>query len=193
MHPGSHPNQARSRWWAKALTYSLAATFAATAAGALLGALGSSVPQDGRAAAASVVAVLAVAVGTVDLNSRRLPVLQCDRETSQRGMRTGPIRWAMRNGVALGIGATSRVGFWLWYLVPVGALLEGNPVPGGLIFGVYGFVRGWSVWLLALGLLDRVAGGDPALWLLTRYGTARFLTSSHLLLVGVAVVVAVGF
>lgn len=144
-------------------------------------------------ATTSVAAVLAVAVGALDLGSRHLPVIQCDRETSQRWMRTDPLRWATRNGAALGIGATSRIGFWLWYLVPVSALLVGNPLLGGLIYGAYGFVRSWSVWLLLLGLLDHMPGGDPTTWLTWRYWGVRRLTAGLLLLVGVAVAISVGF
>lgn len=99
----------------------------------------------------------------------------------------------MRNGAALGIGATSRVGFWLWYLIPVGALLVGSPIFGGLVYGAYGFVRGWTVWLLLLGLLDRMWGDDPAAWLTARYWAARRLAARYLLLLGMAVAVAVGF
>jgi hypothetical protein len=193
VHLGSHHNRAGSGWRAKALAFSLASTLAAATTGALLGTVGSSAPTEGRVAVASVAAVLSIAIGVIDLGSRRLPVLQCDRETSQSGLRLRPYLWAMRNGAALGIGATSRVGFWLWYLIPVGALLVGSPVLGGLIYGTYGFVRGWSVWLLLLGLLNRVPGGDPSGWLISRYGTAQLLTSGHLLMVGVAVAVAVGF
>lgn len=193
MNSGIHHIESRRRWWDKALAYSLSSTIAGVAAGIALGTLGHTLPTDGRVAIVSVVAILAVALGVLELGTRRVLLVQCDHETSQRWRRTHPFRWAIRNGSTLGIGATTRVGFWLWYAVPVGALLVGSPVLSAFVYGTYGFVRGWSVWLLLVGTIDGPSGGTRALWLLTHNRAAQLLTAGALLLVGVAVTITVGF
>jgi hypothetical protein len=65
-------------------------------------------------------------------------------------MHRGPLGWATRNGLALGIGATSRIGFWLWYVMPVTALLSASPLAGAAIYGLYGALRAGGVWVLLL-------------------------------------------
>jgi hypothetical protein len=165
---------------------------AGAAFGALLGAVGNHLPDDVRAAGASVLAVLATVVGILDLGSRRLRVLQIDRETSRQWPHAGAFRWALLNGSALGVGATSRLGFWLWYVVPSSALLLGDPTVGAVLYGVYGLVRGFGVWGILL-LPNHVSGEDSTIWLLRQYATARLVTAGQLIVVGMAVVVAVGF
>ena len=66
-------------------------------------------------------------------------------------MQNGPLWWAIRNGVTLGFGATSRIGFLLWYVVPIGALLFGSPALGAAIYGTYELVRGAAAPAILLG------------------------------------------
>ena len=160
--------------------------------GALLGIVGSLLSLDVRLAIASILSIVAVTLGGLELGSRRVPVLQCDRETPKNWVYMGSLQWAVRNGLALGFGATSRIGFWLWYVVPIGALLLARPALGAVIYGTYGVFRGMAVWIIILGL-DRWSGGDDtALWLIGRAQTARAIAAGYLVLIGMAIAIAVG-
>lgn len=105
-----------------------------------------------------------------------------DRETPQSWLEGGVVQWAVRNGVALGLGVTTRIGYWLWYAVPVICLLAGRPLPGALVYGLYGLVR--------------TGVGAPALSLvLSRIGSGVFvarLTDVRRRLLGAQGVVLVG-
>jgi hypothetical protein len=112
------------------------------------------------------------AVGGRELVSRRLvPPPQLDRETAVGWLELGPYRWAVRNGAALGLGATSRLGYWLWYLVPVGAFAAGTPLLGAVVYGAYGLVR--SLPALPLYLDMRGGTGRLSRALLEHYPTWR--------------------
>lgn len=111
---------------------------------------------------------------------RRLP--QIDRETEQSLLGHGPLEWATLNGALLGLGFTSRVGYWIWYLVPITCFILGAPVIGAIVWATYALTRlgiavslaGWmhhhpdqisqiSRWLLALrprarGIVGPAAG-----------------------------------
>lgn len=194
MHATSHRNQAGSSWVTKAVTYSVAATVAGAATGALLGAVGAVMPFSARVAISSVLALIAIAIGFMELGPRPRRVPQCDVETPQRWMNAGPLRWATLNGAALGIGATSRIGFWLWYAIPLGALLLGDPVLGALIYGLYGLVRGWAVWaFLLLPTPIGMRGDTFGLWVVTHVETSRIIAAAQLIALGTAVTIAVGF
>lgn len=109
-----------------------------------MGQLASGVPEEYRSATA-VGMLLAITVGLV---TRPDEPLQFDRETHQRLLHFGPLRWSLVNGGLLGLGITSRVGYWLWYVVPVGTWGVGSWWAGGAIWGLYGFGR-----LAATGVL----------------------------------------
>ena len=192
MNSDPHRNQHGSSWWAKAIVYTAAATAAAAAAGWGLGLVGSQVPFRARLAAAALLALTAVVVGVLDLARIGVSVVQCDRETAQAWLTAGPLRWAARNGAALGVGVTSRIGFWLWYAIPASALLLGDPLHGALLYGVYGFVRAAAVWPMLLGWLNRVDGGDPSTWLVFQHDRARRWTALYQIALGAAVSVLVG-
>lgn len=118
------------------------------------------------------------------------------RETPQRWVHFGALGWAVRNGLALGYGATSRIGFWSWYAVPLGALLGGDPVAGALVYGGYGLTRGGAAWLLiaATAILRRRGAGfdDLALWLLGRQASAHAVSATLMLFLGGLVAIAGG-
>ena len=185
-----HRNQAGRSWISKAVVYSLSSALAGLAAGAVLGAVGSHLPLDFRLAAGSILAIAAVAVGGLELFGRRIQPLQFDCETPQRWVRRGPLAWAIRNGLTLGFGATSRIGFWLWYAVPLGAFLVGDPLFGAVTYGTYGLFRALgAVFILLVMLRSKVDISD---WLIEHYGTARILTTGQLTLLGVATAIVVG-
>lgn len=175
------------------MAYTMAASLAAAGSGGVFGLIGTQLSLPGRAAIASLLALLGLAVGVLDLGSSRLSVLQCDRETPQSWMRFGALRWAAVNGAMLGLGFTSRIGFWLWYVVPAGSLLLGDPWLGAAIYGLYGFVRSGAIWLLVSGKLNRVGRGEPSDWLIMQYGRAQTVTAAQLVVLAAATVLIVGF
>lgn len=153
--------------------------------------IGSLLSQDFRAAMASLLAVGAIIMGGLELGGCRIRILQCDRETPQRWVHKGALRWAAQNGLALGCGATSRLGFWLWYSVPAGALLVGRPELGAAIYGTYGLIRGMAVWIIIL-TMTHSPKIDFADWLITRNPIAHRLAAAELMLLGLIVVVTIG-
>lgn len=192
MYSDPYRRQDGAGWKAKTTAYTAAASIAAACAGSVLGLVGTQLSLPGRAAIASLLALLGLAAGVLDLGSSRLPLLQCDRETPQSWMRFGALRWAAVNGAMLGLGFTSRIGFWLWYVVPTGSLLLGDPWLGAAIYGLYGFVRSGAVWLLVLGKLNRVGRGEPSDWLVMQYWRARTVAAAQLVVLAAATVVIVG-
>ena len=185
-----HRNQAGRSWQSKAAVYALASAVAGLVAGTVLGTVGSLLSLDIRLAVGSILAVAAIAVGSLELWGRRPQPLQFDCETPQRWVNTGPLRWAIRNGLTLGFGATSRLGFWLWYVIPLGAFLIGNPGAGAAIYGTYSLVRalGAPVILLCSARLET----DISDRLIAGYDAARVLAAGQLVFLGVATAVVVG-
>lgn len=172
------------------MVYSLSSALAGLAAGAILGTIGSLLSFEFRLAVASLLGVLAILIGVLELSGRRIQVLQCNRETPPQWLDPGPLRWAIKNGLALGFGATSRIGFWLWYAVPIGALLAGAPELGAVVYGTYGFVRGAGVWGILLG--HHTASFDVSDWLFEHTKTAKKLAAGQLIFLGVVVSIVVG-
>ena len=185
-----HRNQAGRSWISKAVVYSLSSALAGLATGAVLGVVGSLVPLDFRLAAGSLLAVVAIALSGLEFFGRRIQPLQFDCETPQRWVRRGPFAWAIQNGLTLGFGATSRIGFWLWYAVPLGAFLVGDPLFGAVTYGAYGLLRALgAVFILIVMMRTEVDISD---WLIEHYGTARILATGQLTLLGVATAIVVG-
>jgi hypothetical protein len=185
-----HRNQAGRSWTSKAIVYSLSSALAGLVTGAALGAVGSLLPLDFRLAIGSILAVVAIAVGSLELSGRRVQPPQFDCETPQRWVHKGPLRWATQNGLTLGFGATSRIGFWLWYVVPLGAFLVGDPELGAVIYGTYGLIRGLGAVFMLLSMLRlRVDISD---WLIKQYGIARVLAAGQLVFLGVTIAIIVG-
>jgi hypothetical protein len=91
--------------------------------------------------------------------------------------------WAARNGLAMGTGFTTRIGFWLWYAVPVSALLSASVLEGAAIYGAYALVRGSSPLLLIPNL--RRSSGNWQLALITRSSSARLVSGAAVLALSV--------
>jgi hypothetical protein len=186
-----HRNQATRGPVVKLVTYIAASTVAGAAMGGALGALGSVVPIDSRIVLAVVLAPAAAVLGALELAGRMMP-FQCDRETPQRWVHLGPLRWATVNGAVLGRGATSRLGFWLWYVVPLGAFLFGHALVGAVVYASFSAVRAFSAGFILLawritGDADRVAD-----WLFRRAGLARRIAAGQLMLTGLAMSIMIG-
>jgi hypothetical protein len=164
------------------------------ATGALLGTAGGLLAPAIRLATASLLGLVAMAIGASEL-AGKVPLLQCDRETPQPWMQHGALRWALRNGLTLGCGATTWLGFWLWYVIPASALLSGDARVGALLYAGYGTARG-SAALLLLALMrfgQRPLGRDDvAIWVLEQRTLAQRLAAACLLTVGAAVAVTLG-
>lgn len=117
----------------------------------------------------------------------RVPLPQRDVETPQVLLHRGPLWWAMGNGALLGLAVTSRIGFWLWYVVPIGCLVSGSPVTGALVWGLYAVAR--------LAVIDviawRMVGGerrihDLTAWLVESRARLRTASTIATVLAGVA-------
>lgn len=159
-------------------------------AGAGLAVLGSHLPSSTRAGLATVIAVVGGGLALVQLTGRPLAPLQCDRLTPKRWARQSALGWALRNGASLGLGAFTRIGFWLWYAVPAAAFLSGRPLVGALVYGTYGLVRGLGVWaMIAAWQWRRVETGE---WLVGQSARARTLAAAALAALAAFVFVAVG-
>lgn len=118
-------------------------------------------------------------------------MIQCDRETPQAWIHSGPIKWAVYNGVVLGNGATSRIGFWLWYLVPGAALLAGSPLRGAIVYGAYGLARGLWPGLITV-VANARSGWDYSLALITMGPLARTATSAYTFVLGLVLTISIG-
>jgi hypothetical protein len=176
-------------WWGKAAVFGFASTSSGVVIGSLLGLVGATIGSEIRVAAATAAAIGGVFLSLMGLSGHQLKVLEIGRETPQQWLEHGPIYWAIVNGAALGIGGTSRIGFWLWYAIPVGALLLGHPLLSAVVFGVYGAARGFAAWVgLALDNPHR----DIAGWLIGRYKVAHTLGMRYLLSMSVAGIFSIG-
>ena len=184
-------NQASSSWITKAIVYTLVSSFTGIVAGGLLGAAGGLLSFEYRIVIASLLGAIAVILGSLEIAGHRVRLPQLDHETPQSWMNVGPVRWAARNGFTLGLGAISRIGFPLWYSIPVGAFLIGRPGLGIVVYGTYSTVRAMAVWALIPGG-SRLLGKGYQDWLIEHNGAARILTSAQLLLLGVVVIVTIG-
>jgi hypothetical protein len=88
------------------------------------------------------------------------------------------------NGAAIGVGASSRIEFWLWYVVPLGALLSGSVLSGVALYAIYGLARAAGVWVILLAPQTRKRGFDVlALRLVRRIPDARIVARAQLLVV----------
>jgi hypothetical protein len=184
-------------WQARALLYTVAALSAAGLSGLVLGTLGRAIDPSTRAGAATLLAAVGLFVGLVRLAGARLAPLQCDRETPQSWLHQGLRLAAIKNGLALGNGATTRLGFWSWYLIPLSALLLGDPLAGAAIYGVYGLTRGVSAWIwIVMTVRAHRIGADPRdipPRILGWGHVASYVSAAQLTAVATVVLVAVGF
>jgi hypothetical protein len=135
---------------------------------------------------------VAVWPATLELRGRRCRLPERDRETPRSWVLLGRRRWAVRNGVALGVGAWSRIGFASWYAVPAGCLLVGSAPFGALLYGLYGLARSVAVlpMMAAIRSHGEIPVGD---WLFSRRRLAHKVLGADLLVLAGLVVVVVGF
>ncbi len=185
-------NQATGRWRTKLAVYVSSAVAAGLATGFALGSVGSMLPATFRIAIGTLLSLLAIGVAAVGLAGHRLPLLQFDRETPQRWMHLGPVNWALRNGAALGFGASTRLGFASWYVIPATAFLFADPVLGALIYALYAASRAGSAGVLIWANRGRPGFDDRALRLVGSSANVRSFADAHLLAFGLTAFVMVG-
>lgn len=186
MHRGT-----RIRNWPRGAVFTGSSLVAGVSVGAAAGLLGSTIPVDVRTGLASVFAAALVVVGIFELMPRGLRPLECRRETPKDWVYRGkPMRWAVQNGLALGCGALSRLGFCLWYVVPLACLFSGSVLLGAAIYGAYGVARGFFVWPLIF--VAHATELDLGEWLIARSTTAKRIAAVELITVCTAIAVGVG-
>ena len=126
----------------------LTATAAAAGAGvfALIAGSGAAFPAPSRglfAAAASLALVTAA--------WRRSRPWQRDAETPTEWLEREGLGVAVRNGLALGAGFLTRLGFWLWWVLPVLVFESGSVRAGAIVGAAYGAARLGGSSLIAVG------------------------------------------
>ncbi len=141
-------NQAGRSWWSKGIAFSVSCALVGAGVGAALGTAGALLGPSARDGVVTLLSAVGLVAGLCEAVGRAARLFQCDRETSQRLLARGAIRGAIANGCRLGHGMTTRIGFSLWYAVPVAAFAVRDPRTGAAIYGMYGFVRGICPWLL---------------------------------------------
>lgn len=184
-------------WRSKAIAFALSSGIAGIIAGATLGGIGQLVPPGARLTLVTLASLFALALGVQESLQLGLSPVQCNHETPQSWLRGGALRWALTNGAALGLGCTSRIGFWLWYVIPAGCLAFADPWAGAAVYGTYALARGLAplgylmtaryLWLRRLGDGDSLSG-----WLLTHRAAAQVSSGAALACVGAAVGLLVG-
>jgi hypothetical protein len=128
-------------------------TLAGATLGYLLGGAGEALPVDVRAAATALLSVAAIAISATELIvHRRIAVLQRNRETRRDWLFQRPLLGAFRTGAVIGAGFLTRIGYWLWYVVPVASLAAASAAAGAALFGGYAFVRAIAPALLSLAV-----------------------------------------
>jgi hypothetical protein len=181
----------RTDWRVTGALFTVSAAASGAAVGAVLGFLGGQLSLGLRAYIGVVIAVIALAVGTLSVAGVRVPVPQWNRQTPQRWLGYGAIRWSVLNGVALGAGFLSRIEFLAWYAVPIASFCFGQTASGIVIFGSYGLARGALVWLLLLTLVVRHTNQtDLSERLFTLNGTAHRVGGYVLLSLAISTIVA---
>lgn len=139
---GVHRDQRFRSWRLKLTVFATSGVAAGAVCGAVLGWLGGMLlPASSRIGLAVIGGLGAATVAVTGIAGKRVRLPQWERETPQRWTRGGALRSAAFNGAAMGSGFTTRIGFWLWYVVPVGAVLSGSPVAGAALYVAYAATR----------------------------------------------------
>ncbi|HEX8087116.1 MAG TPA: hypothetical protein VF529_22750 [Solirubrobacteraceae bacterium] len=176
----------------KQVLYTLAGAAGGALAGLLFAGAGVLAGADARVGVTLAAVVPLVGLGLWEASGRRARLAQRDEETPQRWLHLGPVRWAVANGASLGFALTTRLGFPLWYVIPVLAFAAGNLWFGPALWATYGIVRtSLAWWILAYmrnrrpdSVLDGLIRLQPRL----RRLTAMLLTVDGSALVVLAVV-----
>lgn len=176
----------RSSYWIfVGLSHAASGVLAGAVTGVLLGLLGGAFADVVRDRLVTIGALIALTVGVLNFLGKGLRPPQFDRETDRAWLGASPLRWAILNGTALGIGIVTRLGFWAWYLIPGLALLSGAPLLGGLTYAVYGGVRTASVFGWFRGQPSSHPSASEVTRVLSWNGAARRLSALTLIVAGI--------
>lgn len=127
--------------------YTTSAAITGVIAGSAAGLIGQLSDPALRIACAAAVAVLGTGLGIYEaLGGRR--IVQWNRETPKRWIHSSWLTGSIKNGIAMGLGVRTRIGLWLWFVIPVSSILLGDPILGMIVWGGYGLGRGIAPWLL---------------------------------------------
>jgi hypothetical protein len=195
MYRGVSRGDTPGGWIALAAVFVIGSVVAGTAAGFFLGGMGTAVSPDGRATIVALLALAGIVIATGEvLRGWRIPVLQWNRETPREWLLHRPLLGAFRTGLAIGSGFATRIGFWLWYVVPLAAFASGSVVAGAAIFGMYAVVRALVPVVLAGSIAVRSGSSIPSMHdlqdkLTNRQTEAQTTLSLAMLVLGVAYVV----
>jgi hypothetical protein len=74
---------------------------------------------------------------------------QLERETNVNWLLYEDWRTAAYNAITLGLGFASRIGFWVFFLVPLGAFVAGDIRAGLLIYTTYAATRTLGSFIVA--------------------------------------------
>jgi hypothetical protein len=165
--------------------YAGAALLAGLLFGALLGGLGAWLASYIRAGLWATAGVLGIVFGVLELLRGKAALLERDCETSQRWLHQGPLRWAAKNGFMLGLGFTTRIGYCLWYWVPICAFLSGSISAGAAVYAVYSFTRCIVPMVALVGAVSGRWNLKPHKWLAFNKPTAHYVSGLLTLAAGV--------
>jgi hypothetical protein len=110
----------------------------------------------------------------------QVPPWQLNRETNRRWLEYENWRTAALNGFALGLGFTTRLGFWLFYVVLLSAFAVADPVVSALGYAAFAVSRvGGSLLLWIIGAHVAGRGWLPRLQAIT--DAATFVALGYLI------------
>lgn len=179
-----------ARWYQRAALHAFSGGLSGAAAGAALGKLGSILLPPGLMPGL-LVAVTVLVLGAVGLQLAGRPPRRCQKQTPRRWLKGSGLVWSLRNGTHLGLGVATKKGFWLFFLVPVSAVVAAAPAQSALIYGSYGFVRTALPGLL-VALLARQPSWDVQRWLLRQAPVASGLATVAGLAVALTLALSLG-
>lgn len=169
--------------WLKVTSALAGGTISGLLAGGLLGFAGSGASADARSGLGTLLAIGGIFIWLANRAGRAVRPWQRDAETPLAWLSISPYAWSLLHGAALGVGATTRIGYWLWYAVPSAAYLSGSATAGATIYGMYGFSRMLTVAVAAIHAVRQE--GDAGHRLFMRHAEASRYMS--LALLGVSV------
>lgn len=172
-----HRNNDRA-WQSTAAAYVLASCAGGLLSGVVLGSIGAALPTAARLGLTLALSSIALLITMFALVGWTPAPLQRSCETPKPWADADALGWAVRNGLTLGCGATTRVGFWSWYLVPAVALLSGDVLAGALSYGAYGIARAGAGALLFARM--RAGADDIGLWMVRQYRPALLIARIQL-------------
>lgn len=165
--------------WLSRVSAPMVMVVSAAAGGGFLGfvvsAIGSGLPSGAHLAAVGTFGICTVA----GLILCPLP-WQRDRETPRRWLLFRDWRTSCTNGIALGMGFTTRLGTWGFYSLPIFALNYGKVSFGTAFLAAYGAIRVTLSWLFTLPRMRATLEHHVRLWAGASGPVDRFLSGMYI-------------